>query len=267
VLLKDPHPGLRITALKALGQLRADRQAHQIVPLLADADAGVRRAAVLALGRLDPEIVTLVLITARPQASELLVRTLTVMAANPHADQRPFIERALKHEAADVRLAAVEALTSQTGEIVSCLAPLADDPSVNVRRRALEALAGVGSAEARRALLSLLEQPGGLRAEVIRSVAALRDATVVPRLVRMLGSADAEIRGEAVAALGQAPSPIAIRHIAAAARDTDEKVREKVARVLARANDPAALAVLEGLCLDPSPTVAAIARRRFADVA
>jgi len=267
VLLKDPHPGLRITAVKALGQLRADRQAHQMVPLLADADAGVRRAAILCLGRLDPEIVTLVLITARPQSPELLVRTLTVMAANPYADQRPFIERALKHDSADVRLAAVEALTAQTGEIVSCLAPLADDPSVNVRRQALEALAGVGSAEARRALLALLEQPGGLRAEVIRSVAALRDATVVPRLVRMLGSADAEIRGEAVAALGQSPSPIAIRHIAAAARDSDEKVREKVARVLARASDPGALAVLEGLCLDPSPAVAAIARQRLADVA
>jgi HEAT repeat protein len=267
VLLKDPHAGLRITALKALGQLRADRQAHQMVPLLGDADAGVRRAAVLCLGRLDPEIVTLVLITARPQTPELLVRTLTVMAANPHADQRPFIERTLKHDSADVRLAAVEALTSQTGEVVSCLEPLARDPSVNVRRRALEALAGVGSAEARRALLALLEQPGGQRAEVIRSVAALRDATVVPRLVRMLGSADAEIRGEAVAALGQSPSPIAIRHIAAAARDTDEKVREKVARVLARASDPSALAVLEGLCLDPSPAVAAIARQRLANVA
>jgi len=265
VLLKDPHPSLRITALKALGQLRADRQAHQIVPLLGDADVGVRRAAVLCLGRLDPEIVTLVLITARPQTAELLARTLTVMGANPHVDQRPFIDRTLKHESPEVRLAAVEALAAQSGEILKGLGPLAEDPNVNVRRRALEAIAVVGTAEARGVLLGLLDRPGGLRPELVRAVATLRDATVVPRLVRILGAADAEIRREAVAALGQSASPIAIRHVAAAARDTDERVREQVARVLLRSSDPGALAVLEGLCLDPSSTVAAIARQRFAE--
>jgi HEAT repeat protein len=265
MLLKDPAPSLRITALKALAQLGADRQAHQMVALLADADSGVRRAAVLALGRLNPELVTLVLITARPQTTELVVRTLTVMRANPHVDQRPFIERSLKHELPEVRQAAVGALSAQAGDIVSALAALAGDPNVNVRCGALEAIARSGTGEARKVLLGLLEQPGGLRPEVVRTVATLGDATVVPRLVRILGSADAEIRREAVAALGQFASPIAIRHVAAAARDADERVRERVARVLVRSNDPTALATLEGLCLDPSADVAAIARQKFAE--
>jgi HEAT repeat protein len=269
MLLKDPHAGLRIIALKALAVLRADRQAHQMVPLLADDDAGVRRVAVVALGQLHPEIVTLVLLTARPRTTDLVVRTLTVMRANPFADQRPFIERCLKHDSPEVRLAAVTALAAQKGEgeVVSELAALADDPNVNVRRGALEAIAAAGTAEARKVLLGFLEQPGGLRPEVVRTVAALGDATVVPRLVRILGASDAELRREAVAALGQFASPIAIRHVAAAARDADDRVREKVARVLVRSQDPGALAVLEGLCLDPSPEVAAVARQKFADVA
>ncbi|HLK90460.1 MAG TPA: HEAT repeat domain-containing protein [Polyangia bacterium] len=269
MLLKDPHAGLRVVALKALAVLRADRQAHQMVPLLADEDAGVRRLAVVALGQLDPEIVTLVLLTARPQKTELVVRTLSVMRANPFADQRPFIARCLAHEAPEVRLAAVAALAAQKddGEIVPDLAALAGDPNVNVRRGALEAIAATGTAEARRLLLGLLERPGGLRPELVRIVATLGDVTVVPRLVRILGSADAEIRREAVAALGQFATPIAIRHVAAAARDADERVREKVARVLSRSQDPGALAVLEGLCLDPSPEVASVARQKFADAA
>jgi HEAT repeat protein len=267
MLLKDPHASLRITALKALGQLRADRQAHQIVGLLGDEDAGVRRAAVVCLGRLDPEVVTLVLITARPQRSDLLMQTLAVMRANPFADQRPFIEQALKQDSSEVRLAAVTALAAQGGEVVSRLLPLTDDPNPNVRAGVLEAIASAGTPEARQVLLGLLERPQGPRAEVVRAVAMLGDVTVVPRLVRVLGSADAEIRREAVIALGQFASPTAVRHIAAAARDSDDRVREKVARVLARSSDPEALAVLEGLCLDGSPAVAAIARRKFADVA
>jgi HEAT repeat protein len=260
VMLGDPEPAVRVAALHALGRLRADREAPQMVALLADEDAAVRRAAVATLSRLDPETVTLVLLTARPQTAERMVGTLIVMRMNPFADQRPFIERALTHESSEVRVAAVKALETQGGDVLTRLASLLDDQDPAVQRTALAAIAAVGSARARNLLLQRLEDPGDWRADLVRTLGTLGDPAVVPALVRQLGATDPAVRREAVVALGQFTSPTALRHIAASAADADDQVRKEVARLLAVSPQAGLRPVLEALCLDANAEVAEIAR-------
>jgi HEAT repeat protein len=80
-------------------------------------------------------------------------------------------------------------------------------------------------------------------------------------LLRLIADEDAMVRRAAVSALGSFATKTALRHVLGAARDPDWAVRASAVEVLAKADDAAARATIERLCLDANPEVAAAAKR------
>ncbi len=262
--LGDDDPEVRVAALRALTRGSGERHAHRLVPLLRDPHEPVRRAALETLARLDPRGLTTLLLASRPQTEPHVTTALEIMRANPHVDQRPFIETQLGHASAGVRRAAVLALAAQRDGGVPRLAALIRDVDPSVRRTALMAIAATRSTLARRILLQALEEDATGQVDTIHALAALDDDAVVPALVRLLSAPAPAVRQASVAALGIFASATAVRHVAAAAADADPAVRAEVARVLAKSDSPLARSVLERFCLDPATPVAEIARQSLA---
>jgi HEAT repeat protein len=262
--LSDESPAVRVAALGALARLGSGKHSTRMLPLLFDADDDVRRTAIAALARQDAQGVTLLLLTARPQHPSHVVPALAVMQANPHPDQIPFLERCLGHDAAEVRLAAVDALEAHRSDVAARVARVLDDPAPQVRRRALAVLSAAKSPLARRILLQALQEGGGADADVVRAVGALADVAVVPTLVRLLAAPAADVRRAAIEALGRCASPTVVRRVAILATDPDSGVREEVARVLAASSSAPARAALERLSLDAAAPVAELARAALA---
>ena len=152
----------------------------------------------------------------------------------------------LRHESAEVRLAAVAALV-ELGAAISgaAVAVLLQDPDREVRIAAVRALAALGYSAARPALEAAIDSKQLRAADRTEKIAyfeafgALGGAEGVASLDRMLNSRGWLGRGEspeirACAALGLARSrhPTARTALARAAEDQDPVVRSAVARAL-----------------------------------
>jgi len=141
-LLQDSDDRVRATAVHALAGLRYDAAIPAIVHTLRDPSRLVRDAALLALARLDAGTVSIYLLCETIGTGTLRVRALSIMRANPHPDQRPFVQSCLSDRRPAVRQAAVAALARlAAGDLADLLRPLVTDPVLEVRAEAAAALA------------------------------------------------------------------------------------------------------------------------------
>ncbi len=107
------------------------------------------------------------------------------------------------------------------------------DPSVRVRRIALEALAGVTGPAADESLLLALQDPdAGIRAAAV-DVLGERGGDVLPGLSQALHDIDSGVRLAAVEALGEMPGSEAASILQLALADPHVPVREAAADLLA----------------------------------
>jgi HEAT repeat protein len=127
--LKDPDPAVKVAAAEALAQAggqaktAAKSAAPGLAPLLKDADKAVRRAAVYALGRIQPEGASAV---------------AEAMAAMLAAETDPDMKREL--------IVALGLLGEKSEPVVKALAAALGDPDEEVRRRAARVLGAFGTA-------------------------------------------------------------------------------------------------------------------------
>jgi len=168
-----------------------------------------------------------------------------------------------------------QALTELAGSVAERAVPgfavLARHPSVEVRKRAVEFLAGRPEAAARAAVVEALSDPDpGVRKAALSSVERVEHAEPIEAMVALLREAsDWSVRARAAKALGrlrshppEATLQAEIEQALAQAARTDPfaLVREAALRSLARRSPAAAAPVLDELGrTDPEPRVRAIA--------
>jgi HEAT repeat protein len=133
---------------------------------------------------------------------------------------------------------------------------LLDDPSVQVRREATDALGDLGDKEAAPLMAQMLSDADpGVRWEAIDSFADWGYKEAAPLIARMLGDSDANVRREALVALGTLGAGESSSSIAQLLSDPADQVREQAADVLGRLKARESTAVLLQSLNDPSDQV------------
>ncbi|WP_020475471.1 PVC-type heme-binding CxxCH protein [Zavarzinella formosa] len=149
---------------------------------------------------------------AQPSAGELsaIVTTLAEMNSLSGETSLTLTQAALESDKPETRLAAIAAIEkSRSGELAPVLLRALDDKSRDVSERiailkALRNLNKPGLGDAVKALFKS-NPPALLRAEAMRTLAAIDPAAVAPLATESLESADAKLQAEAVQLLGATP--------------------------------------------------------------
>ena len=159
---------------------------------------------------------------------------VTIEDVTARRDRERELARQLKSEDETERLRAVRALAESNGT-----APLVDalgDRSWRVRRAAVDGLARERDDAATEALVAAVRErhrdPAVLNAALAALVHAPRD--VLPSLLPLLTSADADVRTYAALALGLLEDPRAVGTLVRALRDEDSNVRFHAIEALGR---------------------------------
>jgi HEAT repeat protein len=294
VLLSAPEPRVRVSALRALANLAAERFMPAMIECFADPVEAVRAAAVRALGAMDATLATPALLADDAFAHAHAALVLQIMRRAPYAAQSPFVRQALSDPREEVRRAAVGVLAAnEQTDVEDDLAPLLDDPSVAVRGEVVQALARRRSHKAAGLLFSRLECDEEMRVAILRALGRAGDSWTARQLMEVYGQHEPsvrllildalgaitapiaepflaqrlcdgqpDVRSRAIVAIGQYASDGAVTRLVHAARDTDARVRLAALESLSSfAGRPAAVEAFERLCLDPVPAIAALARR------
>jgi HEAT repeat protein len=189
--LKDPEPETLIAVADALAQAGSDAKsaAAGLAPLLHHSDQGIRRAAVIALGRTSPE--------GAPAVAETMSRMLD------------------SEKDLDIRIelvASLGLLGEKSGAVIAALVKLLGDPEDELRRRAARTLGtfGAGAAPAADALLKAAsgDKVKDIRVDAVRAFGSAQGAGLKGRLkdfLTLLNDREYEVRlavVEEVGALG-----------------------------------------------------------------
>jgi HEAT repeat protein len=185
-LVRDDDAAVRAAAIHTLARFRHAVAVPALVQRLHDPSALVRDAAVLALGRLDAELVSIALLCETLADGALRLPALRIMRLNPHPAQLRFVESCLRDRRARVRCAAVLALERQPeADRFTRLRPLLADPADAVRDAAATALARSGDARARELLVAEMQRAArpreGGAAPLVEAVAGPPHAMAAPR--------------------------------------------------------------------------------------
>jgi HEAT repeat protein len=294
VLLGAPEPRVRVSALRTLASLAAEKFMPAMIECFEDPVEAVRAAAVRALGSMDGILVLSALLADAAFAHAHAALVLQIMRSAPDAAQSPFVRGALVDSREEVRRAAVGVLAAnEQTDVVDGLAPLLDDPSVTVRSEVVQALARRRSHKAARLLFARFECEEEMREAILRALGRAGDSWAARQLMEVYGQYDPsvrllildalgaiaapiaepflaqrlcdgqpDVRSRAVVAIGQYASDGAVTRLVHATRDTDARVRLAALESLSSfAGRPAAVEAFERLCLDPMPAIAALARR------
>ncbi len=231
--IDDPELHCAYAAVSALGHVGDERAAPLLerAALRADADMGLRVAAVGALGRIQAESSTSALLD---------------LLAVDDADVRREVTRALS------RIPGPRALDG--------LRRAAADPFWGVRALAIRALASRGEAGRELVLAALSDEDSLVRKAGVRG---LQEAglAAVDRLIPLLSDDDLE---ETVADTLATFGPALLERIGEAGAQADPVVRIRLARLLGRIGGEKARRQLDGLSRDAVAEVAAVAQRELA---
>lgn len=144
--LDDPDPGVRMAALTGLTAVRRDDAlVPAIVGRLGDPDPGVRAAAVRTMGVMDVGALSAAL-ESLASDQDVSVRAAIAVALEDHPGAPESVARLLADPSPDLRRAAIEAVAAVGGlhhaaKIAPALVGALDDPSTRVRSTAAGLLA------------------------------------------------------------------------------------------------------------------------------
>lgn len=296
IALDDQEASVRAAAVGTLAQINVLEAVPRIVAALQDPALSVREAAREALAHMDPVTVSMALTWPPPSGREQLSTALDILAVNPHVQTKAFLSSCVGHQDPEVRRRAARALARLPGfENSGVPEVLLADEDVDVRLETVRALPAPRRLTIQSKLLEFIASDPALRADAVRSLAALGDPALAtritqilmerteacdalvaealaemgqpvcaPLLVRLLASTDVQVRRLAVTGIARIASPVAVAHATAARDDDDPEVRLAAVEMLARARDRVSL---ERLIMDPDSRVAKRARRALEDLA
>jgi HEAT repeat protein len=218
-LLKDPENTIRLQAIQVLGEAGdsvRDRTFSKLLPLLDDADANVRKSALLAVRKLGA----------------------------PKGSDRHELEAGLRAKSVEMRLYCVEqvGLLGQAAlPSIPFVARLLGDSEAAVRVAAAKALGRFGKSSAQ-VLDEILKARGDAEPAVRKEAVLLlglagREKGVLAALLDSLGDSDAEVRGAAAAVLRALQPPLGKNDLALLAgslKDRGLEARRFCATELAR---------------------------------
>lgn len=251
--LASPDAEARATAVTALGRKVGELAAADVRNALADADAGVREAAIVALAsfRLEADRARFEDLTARDPSGPVRARAIGALGPGGVEAARA----ALADPYLGARLAAVDALHRLLGDRARpILAPLVAGADLLVALRAAGHLGEV--TEAVRAAAAALEW--AVRAAAANAVRDLLDAGPLEALAADPEPAVALAAARALARVGRIEDARA-RFAAAATGLSDAQLRVHAAADLLRLGDPLGAKALGDLAGDADPLVRAAA--------
>jgi HEAT repeat protein len=256
-MLGDPVPFVRIQAVRALGTIGDPRALHHLIDSLKDGEWWVRIRVIEALEQLGDRAVDPLLKALDDPDAEVRQRAAMTL-------ERLGVLDALLERAGDGDVAAREKLVvaGQAG-VVEILVEALSKPNPRVRYSVAEILGEVRHPSVSNALIARLqhEEAVPIVAELLRSLARLREEKAVEPISHLLGHENETIRVEAVRALERIPFPNANAVLAGAVRDPQARVRASAAIVLGKVGDREAVPALLDLLADCDAAVRAEAAR------
>jgi HEAT repeat protein len=246
LMLADPVPFVRIQVVRALGAIGDERALHHLVDSLNDGAWWVRIRVVEALEQLgEPAVEPLFLAL---EDEDIEVRRRAAITLERLGVLRSLVQK-LKEEEPGVREKLLAA--GQAGAVEVLNAAL-EDPARETRLRVSRLAGEIPHPAISHALLERLreEQDPGVLAEVITSLARLREPGAAEPITGMLGYPSETIRAAAVSALERLPVSEPDRLLGPVVRDPDARVRRGAARVLGRVGDAASSFFLRDLLRD-----------------
>lgn len=270
--------GEQLPALvRMLGWLRGDDVAHALVALLAmpsvrgqvvealtrhgeavvelllqqlaSEDREIRRAAVIALGRVGSRRASQGLIALLDEERDLVIAATGALARIGDAAAFEPLLVLLDHDELSVRQSAVGALNSiGHPELAAAAMARLRDPSPRVRESAVRIVGYFGFPEALDAFMELAADPEEpVRRAVLEHLPYIEHPDAVPRLVRAVMDETAGARATAARALGKVEGDAARHGLRSALDDAEPWVRYYAARSLAEQRDASAAGALLGL--------------------
>ncbi len=257
LMLGDPVPYVRIQSVRALGAIGDPRALHHLIDSLKDGEWWVRVRVIEALEQLGERAVEPLLLALEDPDTEVRQRAAMTL-------ERLGVLDTLLERVGDGDVAAREKLVAaaQSGVVEILVAALAHS-NPRVRYAVAEILGEVPHATVAAALIERLqqEQAAPIVAELLRSLAKLREEKAAEPISRLLGHGNETIRVEAVRALERIPFPNPNELLAAAVRDPQPRVRGGAAVVLGRVGDRNSVPALLELLGDCDAAVRAEAAR------
>ena len=264
---------VRGTVIEALVRY-GKRVTHLLIEQLSADDLEVRKAAVIALGRIgDAEAVpalTQLLVqsgvnseTDEAKFSPVPLPELMVVTANALAqigDRRAFdtLLSLIGHSDSAVRLAVVAALNSLGHpDMLNRMITLLQDTDAYVRESAVKIAGYFAFNECVNLLLERCQDPAeDVRKAAIELIPYLENAPVLPTLINALERETPKVRAAAARALGQMDCTLAYTHLLKALRDKDPWVRYYAAKAIGWNGYAEAIEILANVAhQDPSTFV------------
>jgi HEAT repeat protein len=239
VAMIDSRPYIRALIATILGNLGVHRAVKTLVASLEDTDKGVRRAAIVALGRIGDANCAEILTNMLGEFPEETCWSLARLGKKG----LPYLLSAAKDRRKRVRSAVCKALgrVKDRGAVEPLIEILQKDESPIVRKVAAWALGEIGD---ERAILPLLRSLPYIHEAATQALSKVNDKKVVVHLRKYLKHRDEYFRSLAVWTLGELGNPQAIRDLAIALDDESPEVRSKAAVALVRIGTPEAIEVL-----------------------
>ncbi len=207
--LSDTNPYVRRNALIYLGNEKKKENVPQVLAMLADESADVRRAAVNALA-----------------------------AFGDRRAVQPLIEGYKKEANLGVKMNIITALGDLKSSLsVPLLRSLLKDPYPVFRTEAVRALGKINNPETYREIAAMLsDEAEGVKIMAANVSANLRLGASAPLLVKNLANPVAEVRGACALALGQVGDSSAVKELEQLLNDTDSTVAAAAKEAIALIN-------------------------------
>jgi HEAT repeat protein len=217
-----------------------------LIAQLQSEDLEVRRAAVVALGRIGDGGATAALVNMLDEEA-LAIEAANALAQIGDPEAVDGLLKLVGNSDASIRQAAVSALNSvippsMSGRII----PLLHDSDPNVRESAVKIAGYFGYPDATEALLELSRDPNErVRCAAVEHLPYVEDDRAFAVLVRAIKAETPTVRAAAARALGTLDTPEVVRPLIAGLADEDVWVRYFSARALGRRRSEDSVAALK----------------------
>ncbi len=202
-LLRDPDLGIQARAIDAVIRMNDPNTIDHLLPILRDESEYVRRAGVEVLNDIaDASLVSDLLFVLRDDDWWVRERAADALAriGGPRVVDAMLV--LIRNDDEFVRRTAIEVInSSRDPRAYDHLIAALEDEDWWVKERAVDALTALGAKSAVPNLLRLLRSDEHARTTVLRALASLGDATVIPAVLDCLEAGDAQSRLEALRAL------------------------------------------------------------------